>query len=259
MTDNTMNKKSQLAKLLATENIAVQENAVATASFDVVNRILTIPIFKEEQKPKHVYDMLVGHEVSHALHTPAESWKDMKNRSDEFRSFVNVLEDVRIDKLIQKKYPGLINDYLKGFAKLYKDNFFQTEGKNIQNDYALIDKINLYYKSSKTLNINFTKKEKILVDAADNCKTFDDVLKLAEDILGYCKEELKKQPKLQKVYMPKDEKGEKSEDSELTESTESKSTNEKVDEWLAKQSDEKDNKESNKTANVGNPYGAGGT
>src|SRR5210317_1615507 len=257
MTQNTMNTKSQLAKLLATENITVQENAVATASFDVVNRILTIPIFKEEQKSKHVYDMLVGHEVSHALHTPAESWKNMKNRSDEFRSFVNVLEDVRIDKLIQKKYPGLTNDYLKGFAKLYKDNFFQTEGKDIQNDYALIDKINLYYKSSKTLNINFTKKEKILVDAADNCKTFDDVLKLAEDILGYCKEELKKQPKLQKIYTPKDN-GEKSEDSELTESTESKSTNEKLYDWLAKQSDEKDDKESNKTANVVNPYGAGG-
>src|SRR6056300_417015 len=181
----------------------------------------------------------------------------MKNRSDEFRSFVNVLEDVRIDKLIQKKYPGLTDDYLKGFAKMYKDNFFNTKGKDIQNDYALINKINLYYKSSKTLNIKFSKKEKILVDAADNCKTFDDVLKLAEDILGYCKEELKKQPKLQKVYMPKDE-GEKSEDSESTESTESKSTDEKVDEWLAKQSDEKDDKESKKTANVGNPYGAGG-
>src|SRR6056300_957545 len=256
MTQNTMNTKSQLAKLLATENITVQENAVATASFDVVNRILTIPIFKEEQKSKHVYDMLVGHEVSHALHTPAESWKDMKNRSDEFRSFVNVLEDVRIDKLIQKKYPGLTDDYLKGFAKMYKDNFFNTKGKDIQNDYALIDKINLYYKSSKTLDIKFSKKEKILVDAADNCKTFDDVFKLAEDILGYCKEELKKQPKLQKVYAPKD-KGEKSEDSQSTESTESKSTDEKVDEWLAKQSKD-DSKESKKTANVGNPYGAGG-
>jgi len=256
MTDNTMNKKSQLAKLLATENITVQENAVATASFDVVNRILTIPIFKEEQKSKHVYDMLVGHEVSHALHTPAESWKDMKNRSDEFRSFVNVLEDVRIDKLIQKKYPGLTDDYIKGFDKMYKDNFFNTKDKDIQNDYALIDKINLYYKSSKTLDIKFSKKEKILVDAADNCKTFDDVLKLAEDILGYCKEELKKQPKLQKIYTPKDN-GEKSEDSESTESTESKSTDEKVDEWLAKQSKD-DDKKSNKTANVGNPYGAGG-
>ena len=52
MTKDTMKNKSQLAKLLATENIEVQENQVQTASFDVVNRILTIPIFKEEQKSK---------------------------------------------------------------------------------------------------------------------------------------------------------------------------------------------------------------
>ena len=126
--DKNINNKSTLAKLLATENIEIQENAVKTASFDVVNRILTLPIFKEENKSKHVYDMLVGHEVSHALHTPAESWKDMGNRSDEFRSFVNVIEDVRIDKLIQKKYTGLTEDYLKGFEKMYKDNFFGTDG-----------------------------------------------------------------------------------------------------------------------------------
>ena len=41
MTKDTMKNKSQLAKLLATENIEVQENAVQTASFDVVNRVLT--------------------------------------------------------------------------------------------------------------------------------------------------------------------------------------------------------------------------
>ena len=105
---------SQLAKLLATENIEVQENAVQTASFDVKDRILTIPIFKEEHKSKHVYDMLVGHEVSHALHTPSDSWMNLKDRSKEFRSFVNVIEDARIDKLIQKKYPGLTKDYLLG-------------------------------------------------------------------------------------------------------------------------------------------------
>ena len=34
----------------------------------------------------------------------------------------------------------------------------------------------------------------------DKCKSFDDVLKLAEDILGYCKKELEKKPELQKVY-----------------------------------------------------------
>ena len=194
-----MNNKSQLAKLLATENIEVQENKVQTASFDVVNRVLTIPIFKEEHKSKHVYDMLVGHEVSHALHTPADSWKEMAERSKEFKMFVNVIEDARIDKLIQKKYPGLTDDYLKGFDKMYKDNFFGTKGVDIST-YALIDKINLYYKSSKRMNFNFTPKEMILVNAVDKCKTFDDVLKLSEEILGYCKKELEKKPQLKKVY-----------------------------------------------------------
>ena len=183
--DNTMKNKSQLAKLLATENIEVQENQVQTASFDVVQRILTIPIFKEEQKSKHVYDMLVGHEVSHALYTPSDSWKEMAKRTKEFKSFVNVIEDARIDKLIQKKYPGLVDDYLKGFDKMYKDNFFGTKGKDIMT-YALIDKINLYYKSSKRLDFKFTNKEKILVNAVDKCKSFDDVCNLAEEILGYC-------------------------------------------------------------------------
>ena len=238
-----MKNKSQLAKLLATENIEVQENAVQTASFDVVNRILTIPIFKEEQKSKHVYDMLVGHEVSHALYTPSDSWKDMSNRSKEFRSFVNVIEDARIDKLIQKKYPGLVDDYLKGFDKMLKDNFFGTKDKDMMN-YALIDKINLYYKSSKRLDFKFTNKEKILVDAVDKCKNFDDVLKLAEEILGYCKKELQKKPEVAKVYKP-DPKGKKVDESE-TDSEDSKSdmtTDDKVSEWLDKK-DEEENKDS---------------
>ena len=125
-----MKNKSQLAKLLATENIEVQENQVQTASFDVVNRILTIPIFKEEQKSKHVYDMLVGHEVSHALYTPSDSWKEMAKRSKEFKSFVNVIEDARIDKLIQKKYPGLKKPFYNAYAKLKADDFFKINNRN---------------------------------------------------------------------------------------------------------------------------------
>ena len=249
--------KSQLAKLLATENIEVQENAVQTASFDVVNRVLTIPIFKEEHKSKHVYDMLVGHEVSHALHTPSDSWKEMAKRTKEFKSFVNVIEDARIDKLIQKKYPGLTDDYLKGFDKMLKDDFFKTKGKNLQNDYALIDKINLYYKSSKRLDFNFTPKEKILVNAVDKCKTFDDVLKLSEEILGYCKDELKKKEQLQKVYK-EDPNGKKIGESE-TDSNSSKSTDEKLDEWLEKKSDsEKSDDEAKKESNKIGANGAGG-
>ena len=66
--DTMMNfdQKSNLAKLLATENVEVQHNNVKTASFNLVDRILTIPVFKNPKGA--VYDMLIAHEVSHALH-----------------------------------------------------------------------------------------------------------------------------------------------------------------------------------------------
>ena len=242
MKKTTIQNKSQLAKLLATENIEVQENAVQTASFDVKDRILTIPIFKEEQKSKHVYDMLVGHEVSHALHTPSDGWMNMKDRSQEFRSFVNVIEDARIDKLIQKKYPGLTNDYLLGFKKMYKDNFFGTKGKDFS-EYALIDKINMYFKSSKTLDFNFNKKENHFVKLVDACKSFADVQKLAEDILGYCKEELKKTPQLKKTYTPKKVEGDDKQEGDnqdsdsdnSSDSNDNKSTEDKLNDFLDEQ------------------------
>ena len=262
--------KSQLAKLLATENLEVQENAVKTASFDVKNRILTIPILKKEHRSKYVYDMLVGHEVSHALHTPSKSWEDMKNKTDEFRSFVNVLEDVRIDKLIQKKYPGLTKDYLLGFKKMYKDNFFGTKGKDLST-YALIDKINLYFKSSKTLNFNFNKKENYFVDLVNKCKTFKDVLKLAEDILGHCKEEIKKSSVLKKVYAAAKDGEEDKQDSDSSNSDNSfkedeklpKGIEEKLNEYLDKKvsdgkSEEKKDKDKDKSKEVGAGTGAGG-
>ena len=255
--------KSQLAKLLATENIEVQENAVKTASFDVKNRVLTIPTLKEEHKSKHVYDMLVGHEVSHALHTPADGWMKMSDRSDEFRSFVNVIEDARIDKLIQKKYPGLTNDYLLGFKKMYKDNFFGTKGRQ-QSEYALIDKINMYFKSSKTLNFNFNNKENHFVKLVDACKSFADVQKLAEDILGYCKEEFKKNPQLKKTYAPKESGDEESEGDNKSEDSEDtkldKNTEEKLQEFLSKETgeDKKKDKEDSKDSQVGTGKGADG-
>jgi hypothetical protein len=195
--NTNIEEKSTLAKLLATENIEVQENAVPTASFDVTNRVLTIPTFEEDKKSKYVYDMLVGHEVAHALWTDGESWIKCAEQSNEFKSFVNVLEDCRIDKKIQKRYPGLTNDYIKGFDKLYKDNFFQTKGKNL-NDYMIIDKINLYFKSSKKLNISFDKEEKEFVNLVDKLKTFEDVKDLATKILGWTKDKIKKTPDFDK-------------------------------------------------------------
>ena len=56
--------KSQLAKLLATEDLVVENRNVETASFNVDTRVLTLPMWKRASSV--VYDMLVGHEVGHA-------------------------------------------------------------------------------------------------------------------------------------------------------------------------------------------------
>ena len=64
--------KSQLARLLATEDIVVEHKNVDCAQFDVRRRVLTLPLW--EKASYNVYDMLVGHEVGHALFTPDEEW-----------------------------------------------------------------------------------------------------------------------------------------------------------------------------------------
>ena len=191
---NTMNLdvKSNLAKLLATENITIQHNNVKTASFDVKNRVLTLPIFK--QKSGDVYDMLIAHECAHALWTPYEKWENIDSK--ELRSYVNVLEDTRIDKKIQKKYPGVVKNYQNGFDILEKQNFFGFGGKDINKDFMIIDKINLRSKSMGRLPFIFDNKANKWLDKVDALKTFDDVLKLAKEMLDWQKDQVEQMKKL---------------------------------------------------------------
>ena len=96
-------KKELLAKLLANENITVVSQDVETASFDVKRRVLTMPIWKNDM---HVdtEDHLTGHEVGHALYTPADKWMTMAEKSTSgFRTFVNVVEDARIERMVQDR------------------------------------------------------------------------------------------------------------------------------------------------------------
>ena len=94
--------KSQLAKLLATEDLVVEHKKVETACFNVHTRVLTLPTW--EKAGNEVYDMLVAHEVGHALYTPDRNWlKETKIPPQ----FVNIVEDVRIEKLMKRRYPGL--------------------------------------------------------------------------------------------------------------------------------------------------------
>ena len=102
--------KSQLAKLLATEDIIVEHKKVTSAQFNVRTRVLILPLW--EKASHDVYDMLVGHEVGHALFTPDEDWW---LEYDIPQQFVNVVEDARIEKLMKRKYMGIAKSFYKGY------------------------------------------------------------------------------------------------------------------------------------------------
>jgi len=189
-----LNIKSNLAKLLATENITVQHNNVKTASFDVKNRVLTLPIFTNQSGD--VYDMLIAHECSHALYTPYEKWEKVVH-DEELKSYVNVLEDTRIDKLIQKKFPGVVKNYLNGFDILNKQNFFGLkEIKDLQKGLMLIDKINLRSKSMDRMSFDFNSEEQQWIKKVDSLKSFAQVVKLAKEMIDWQKKQVEQQQKL---------------------------------------------------------------
>ena len=172
--------KSQLAKLLATEDLIVENRNVQTACFDVENRILTLPMW--ERASGTVYDMLVGHEVGHALFTPDDwSWEKRVPRS-----FVNVTEDARIEKLMKRKYPGLTKTFYKAYKNLSEDDFFELSGVDIDT-MNLADRINLKYKIGNWIDVPFTDEEMELVELVGKSETFDEAVFAAEEIYRYIK------------------------------------------------------------------------
>jgi len=180
-----MSQKSILAKLLATENITVQHGNYETAWFDIKNRILGLPQWAD--KGKDVNDLLIGHEVGHALETPFEGWHDSPEKLEGCpRTYINVVEDARIERKIKSRYVGLIGPFQRGYAKLFEDGFFGDD--HDFDDMKLIDKVNLKAKVGTHLDIPFNDEEMELYNRTMKTDTFADVIEVVKAILAYTKE-----------------------------------------------------------------------
>ena len=173
--------KSQLAKLLATEDLVVEHKQCETAQFNVHTRVLTLPMW--EKASDRVYDMLVSHEVGHALFTP-----DQDPPKDIPHDIVNVCEDARIEKLMKRKYMGIAKTFYRGYTELSDKDFFQIENENIDT-FNLADRINLYYKIGSFVDIPFTTSEKEIVDLVGSAETFEDMENAARVVYQYCMQE----------------------------------------------------------------------
>lgn len=191
--------KGTLARLLATENLNVEHRAVPTAYFEVDKRTLCLPIWKDVSGS--VYDLLVGHEVGHALYTPmdyAEAQKEVP------QDILNVLEDVRVEKLMKRRYPGLARSFFNGYTELDQKDFFELEGKDISK-MSLIDRINIHYKIGVVGNrtiVPFDRDEMQWVNRAADTESFEDIVSLSKELMEYLKRKMEEQKTDAEVSTP---------------------------------------------------------
>lgn len=179
--------KSNLAKLLATENINVEYRKTDTASFNVASRTLTLPILND--MTADMEDLFIGHEVGHAIDTPTHYGDVQEGMPKGFKTFLNVVEDVRIERRVKDRYPGLKKSFNFGYKEFVNRDFFQVKNKDV-NKMLLIDRINLYFKIGLFFQVDFTTEEQALVKKVAACETFDDVVLVCKELYGFCEEEL---------------------------------------------------------------------
>ncbi len=189
--------KDALARLMASENIRVQHSASArTAAFDVVNRVLILPVW--EDMSHDLYDMLVTHEVGHALYTPADmqvteaacDYIAGNSQQGQFiaKQFLNIIEDARIERMMKDKFPGSKRSFFRAYSELWDRDFFKMNGEDI-NAANLADRINLYFKGDimGLASVSFNADEQVFVDRASTATTFEEVIEIAADLYEYMK------------------------------------------------------------------------
>jgi len=179
--------KERLAKLLATEDVTVEHRDVPTAAFDIQNRVLILPNWSDITKD--IYDLLVCHEVGHALWTPFEGWHGAVSvKGANYKGFLNVTEDARIEKKIKRKFPGARRSFVKGYTELIARDFFGTKERELDS-FGLIDRLNLHFKAGALANVPFADDEKVWVDRMGALETFEDAIALADDLFAAMKED----------------------------------------------------------------------
>ena len=225
---NTQEVKGTLAKLLATENLTVEHRKVSTACFDVEKRLLILPIWKTASN--NVYDLLVGHEVGHALYTPNEDFSSAP------KDFVNVLEDARIERMMKVTYPGLRRSFFVGYRELWEQDFFGVKNDD-PNTLSLIDRINLYFKGNP--NIPFADEEMVWVNRAEKTKTFQEVVDLAKELYEFCSQKQENKEDMNMPPLPESSDGQQSADQTIEDSSEEL---DEEKEWPTESDPEKDHR-----------------
>lgn len=176
------NRNEILARILTKQNVTVIYKECSTASVDMANKIIHLPIF-DKKYSEAVEDFMLLHETLHLLHTPNKEYQDSASMFG--GSLVNVLEDIRIEYLGRNSMPGLLPIFQEAAEKIaFETPLFQAvkEPKLLYNGADLIVRMNYYFRFGHIIKVPFSADEIPLVKEAMNMRTFRDVQILAKKL-----------------------------------------------------------------------------
>ena len=177
--ESTTKTRDVLAKLLASENLSIEYRNISTAFFDLKSRTIYLPILKIGSED--MYSLFTLHEVGHALFTPTVAWLELgKTKPPEYMYFLNVVEDARIERRIQRLYPGSRQDFVNGYKTIFNENTMFNVSKI--NDSTLIDRLNIYAKLGMLISIRFSDEEKLIVNELNAVESWEDTLNLVDKL-----------------------------------------------------------------------------
>ena len=179
---------SIFARALASENISFSFDAKAvTASFDVQNRHLIMPVWKVSET---VQTMLIAHEISHALWTPYEQSKVLFDAAEQegyivdlLQRIANVIEDVRIEKKMKAKFPGTRRDFFLGYKEINDLDLFNLSKMDLTSA-NIVNKLNIHFKWGVPgfIAVPMNADEVAIAEKVDACETFEECIELAKRI-----------------------------------------------------------------------------
>lgn len=242
-----MNSKDILAKLLAEEDLVIVRKATNTASFDIENRVLVLPVW--ENMGPDVEDMMIAHEIAHAKWTDLSMlFHNGKFVSPSRKTVINILEDNRIERLIKNLYPVYKSIFYTGYKELLEKKFFGSSK-------LFMDKVNRLSKLGTLSDVEFIGKQLDLFERINSTKTCQDVLDLVDEVIAMEKAEQSTNPPPKLTFpilgddLPMDEieevDGNETGDSEISEDEESEDcstadsviTDEELDELVEAESE----------------------
>lgn len=203
---------SLFAKLLAEENLTVRiDPFMKTAAFNTEERTLLLPMLKDMHEDAWL--LFIAHEVAHAKYTPAD-WRHHPTVAslmqqygvDRVHSVLNILEDIRIERLIRQRYQGLTGTFVRGYRHLLSQNFFKfplhpvTQQPDVQQrwaQYGPLDRLNLYAKVGGILHLSLVSQPQVAwwYARATACETFPQIVTLLTEVLASLQKQSEMQPR----------------------------------------------------------------